>query len=264
MIRKVERFRSKTKYIGIMYIIGIILSVKNVYATPSTVLWTTCTPYMQPFGVLHVTYDTYFLDDYSYPIITGLTIGALPINELQLEVGFDLLFPSQAPLLLNAKVGTPEDVLFKGQPGWSLGIFNLGFEKNVNDYNILHFVVGKTMLEDWGALKYLGSINVGAYFGLNKNLFVSSEGETNQFGLMLGWLSYPIDVPLIDKIIFLADVMTGENVIGGGGGGVAIFFTPAIGLLTGPVFFFDKVAAGAPKGWIWTLQLDVDIDLKGQ
>jgi hypothetical protein len=34
-------------------------------------------------------------------------------------------------------------------------------------------------------------------------------------------------------------------------------------LLTGPVFFFDKDKAGVPEGWIWTLQLDVDIDLKG-
>mgnify|MGYP000120113969 CR=1 FL=1 len=57
--------------------------------------------------------------------------------------------------------------------------------------------------------------------------------------------------------------MTGKHSLGAWGGGIYFFITPNIDLLTGPVFFFDKTAAGVPEGWIWTLQLDVDIDLKG-
>jgi hypothetical protein len=57
--------------------------------------------------------------------------------------------------------------------------------------------------------------------------------------------------------------MTGKHSLGAWGGGIYLFITPTIDLLTGPVFFFDKTQAQVPEGWIWTLQLDVDIDLKG-
>ena len=117
-------------------------------------------------------------------------------------------------------------------------------------------------LEDWGAAKYLGMLELGFYYGLNKNLMMSSTGKEQQTGLLAGWFSPPIDVPLIDKIMLTADVMTGENALGAWGGGVYFYITPTIDLLTGPVFFFDKTAAGAPDGWLWTLQLDIDLDFK--
>lgn len=259
------------KQIKLFIGIGALLFSTSVLATPSTTFWAPSTPYLQPFGVLHITYDTYFLNGYNFPIVVGLTSGLIPLKEIQLEAGFDLLYPSPfvdssgkriLPLLLNAKIGTPEDTFFDGQPGWSFGIFNLGFEKGINNYNILHFMLGKTMREDWGALKYIGTIQFGFYYGLEKALFQSSDGKTNQFGIMAGWFSYPIDVPLIDKIILAADIMTGKNAFGAAGGGIYFYMIPSISLLTGPVFFFDKNAALAPQGWIWTLQLDVDIDLK--
>ena len=55
------------------------------------------------------------------------------------------------------------------------------------------------MLEDWGALKYLGTIQLGAFYGLEKTLFKSSDGKENNLGLLAGWFSYPIDVPIIEK-----------------------------------------------------------------
>jgi len=92
-------------------------------------------------------------------------------------------------LLLNTKIGTPEDTFFKGQPGWSFGIFNLGFEKGVNNYNILYFMLGKTMLEDWGALKYLGTIQVGAFYGLEKTyLHLLMERKIMLVCLQVGFL----------------------------------------------------------------------------
>jgi len=257
---------------AVSFVLSSVLVVRNAQSTPSTTFWAPSTPYLQPFGVLHITYDTYFNHKTAYPIITGLTIGLLPLKELNWEFGFDLFLPSPFkdqqgkevfPLLLNTKIGTPEDTFFKGQPGWSFGIFNLGFEKGVNNYNILYFMLGKTMLEDWGALKYLGTIQVGAFYGLEKTLFKSSDGKENNLGLLAGWFSYPIDVPIIEKIVLTADIMTGKHSLGAWGGGIYFFITPTIDLLTGPVFFFDKTAAGVPEGWIWTLQLDVDIDLKG-
>jgi hypothetical protein len=241
-----------------------IAIVKGVNATPSTTFWAPSTPYLQPYGVLHITYDSYFTISNMLPMYIGLTSGILPTKEINLEVGFDFLIPQKdllSSLILNTKIGTPEDILFKGQPGWSFGIFNLGFKKGVNDYNILYFMLGKTMLEDWGAIKYLGTVQLGAYYGLNKTLL-----NNEQFGIMAGWFSYPIDIPIIDKIVLAWDIMTGKNhVFGATGGGIYFFISPSVDLLTGPVYFLSKKSAesaGAMSQLIWTLQLDIDIDLK--
>jgi hypothetical protein len=60
-------------------------------------------------------------------------------------------------------------------------------------------------------------------------------------------------------------VMTGKNAFGGGGPGIGNYYTPAIDILTGPIFFFDKALqppAGEGSAMMWTVQLDVDIDFK--
>jgi hypothetical protein len=79
---------------------------------------------------------------------------------------------------------------------------------------------------------------------------------------MASWTSPAWDVPLVDKIALVADVQTGENALGGGGAGVGIYFTPAIVLLTGPVFFFESALQPGGSSWLWTVQLDVDVTLR--
>lgn len=233
------------------------------HATPSTTFWAPSTPYLQPFGVLHGTYDTYFGAGV-YPVDVGLTMGVLPFTALQLEVGFDLFYPTLSdgeamafPIQLNAKVGTPEDTLFKGQPGWSAGIYALGFEENVTDYNILYAVIGKT----FGPV---GTFAVGGYYGLNGDLLVDKDGDEARVGLLASWTSIGIDVPVIDKVVLAADVQTGKSAFGAAGGGVALYFTPAVAVLTGPVFFFAKELQPGGSSWMWSVQLDVDVDFKGQ
>jgi len=234
---------------------------RTACATPSTTFWAPSTPFVQPLGVLHVTYDTYFGSKAAYPIDLGLTMGVLPGKRLQSEIGFDLLYPSIAgssaidlPLVLNAKVGAPEDTYFKGQPGWSAGIFGAGLKKGFNDQNVLGAMIGKT-------LPRFGAASIGGYYALNKDLFRSASGKAERSGLMAGWLSPPIDVPRIDKIVLAWDLQTGKNALGATGGGAYLYFTPAIDLLIGPVFFFeDELQPGASKS-LWTAQLDVDLDL---
>jgi hypothetical protein len=240
---------------------GIVVSLSGAaWATPSTVFWAPSTPALQGAGVLHVTYDTYFGES-AYPIDVGLTMGVLPWKELQLEVGFDLFYPTMSgdeslemPVQLNAKIGTPEDTFFNGQPGWSVGIYGVGFKEDVTDYNILYAMLGKT-------LPYVGSLGVGGYYGLNPDLLVNAAGETGRAGLMASWFSPAIDVPLIDRIHLAADVQTGANALGAAGGGICIYFTPAVGLLTGPVFFFENELQPGQASWLWSVQLDVDVDL---
>src|SRR5262245_15125530 len=158
-------------------------------ATPSSNFWAPSVASVQPCGVLHVTYDTYFGDASSYPVDVGLGIGVLPSKALQLEVGFDLLYPTFAagepvgmPVLLNAKLGSPEDAMFTGSPAWSAGIYSLGFERRVTDYNALYALLGKT-------LPRVGSLSVGGYHGLSQDLFRGSDGELRQSGFLAGWFS---------------------------------------------------------------------------
>jgi hypothetical protein len=251
----------KTKIL-IPSLASLLLVPSLAHATPSTNMWAPSTAGVQSFGVLHVTYDTYFGTDALYPIDTGLTIGVLPMKELQLELGVDVLYPTvgpdgglDVPIYLNAKLGTPEDTFFKGQPGWSFGIYSLGFKEDVTDYNILYLMVGKT-------LPYVGTLNVGGYYGLNEDLLPTPDGDTARAGLLAGWWSPPVDVPVIDKLHFTADVQTGENALGAVGAGAAVYFTPTASLLTGPVFFLEPDLQPGGNSWMWSVQLDVDVDFK--
>jgi hypothetical protein len=248
---------------AVLVLLAVSLDASPAQATPSTNFWAPTTPGVQGFRVLHLTYDTYFNERALYPVTTGLTMGLLPSKTLQAEGGFDLLYPTlspsgpiKVPVLLNAKVGSPEDAYFKGSPAWSAGIFNVGFENDVTDYDILHAVVGKTFPR-------VGSLAVGGYYGLNEDLLKSSKGEVERSGVLAGWFSPAIDVPVIDRVHFTWDLQSGENVLGATGGGVYLYVTPAVDVLTGPVFFFDEDLQPGGSSWMWSVQLDVDFDLRG-
>jgi hypothetical protein len=194
-----------------------------------------------------------------YPTDAGLTMGVLPWKGFQLEVGFDLFYPSVSasgpidlPIVFNAKVGAPEDVYFKGQPAWSFGIYEMGLEEDYNDQNVLYANVGKT-------IPHFGVAAIGGYYGLNEDLFLSSTGQDERGGFMASWQSPSIDVPKIDKIVLAWDIQTRKNVLGATGGGAYVYFTPSIDLLMGPVFYFDEALQPGGSSWLWSMQLDVDL-----
>jgi hypothetical protein len=232
------------------------------WATPSTTFWTPATTYVQPFLVPHLTYDTYFKTDASYPIDTGLTMGVLPFEKLQAEVGFDLFLPSgtfEASPQLNAKLGIPEGAFGGWQPGVSGGIYGVGFKSNVSNYNILHAEVSKT-------IGPIGTLVAGGYYGLTEALFVSdlATGARGDRGGVMGAYITPdlnVGLPWLTKLNAAVDVMTGSNAFGAVGAGVGIFFTPAVNLLTGPVFFLESRAQPNGASWMWSMQIDVDMDV---
>jgi hypothetical protein len=239
---------------------GLLVAVSVAHATPSTNFWAPSTPGVQGFGILHLTYDSYFNDRAAYPIDTGLEIGLLPGKAVQAEGGFDLLYPTlasdraiKAPFVLNAKLGAPEGAYFKGSPAWSAGIFGVGFEKDVTDQDVLDAVVGKTF-------PVVGSVAAGGYYGLHDKLLRSSSGSDQRAGALAGWFSPSIPTRIVDHLNFTLDVQTGRNVLGATGGGVYVYVTPAVDVLTGPVFFFDRDLQPGRSSWIWTMQLDVDMD----
>ncbi len=247
-----------------------LLAAGSARATPSTTVWAPSTTYVQPYLVPHVTYDTYFwkgtptgqLGSPVYPVTTGLTMGVLPWEKLNLELGFDLLLPSPDPLLLNAKLGTPEGTLFAGSPSLAVGVMGVGTKGSAGavggtDYDLLYAQVQKNL--PWG-----GFLSGGGYYGAGgKVLWTSSDGSEQRAGFIGGAASpdIAIGIPGLKKIFFSADVQTGKNFFGAAAGAVNFAFTDSIGLLTGPVYFFDRALQPGSRDLFWTIQVDVDVTM---
>jgi len=254
-----------TKSLRLSLAFAALLLAGSAWATPSTTYWAPSTTYVQPFLVPHITYDTYFgkgifpgqAGSPIYPVTTGIEIGVLPWKELQLEVGFDLLLPSEDPLLFNAKLGTPEDTFFTGSPSLALGIFGVGTKGDATNYNAFHAMIQKNL--PWG-----GYVAAGGYYGAGPAvLWTSSEGNENRLGFM-GAIAAPdinVNIPGLKKIVPVADIQTGKNAFGAAGFGLYFYFTDTIDLLTGPVFFFDKALQPGGSSWMWTVQIDIDVTL---
>lgn len=240
-------------------------------ATPSTTFFTPATADIQPFKVLHIGIDNYFTlgrkgERGSFPTDVGLTVGVLPYEKLQLEVGIDMMEPSTDPFFFNAKLGTPEGALFEGSPAVNVGIFNAGTDSGAaaedgdgrTDYNIVDLIVGKTLPMG------MGRVHAGVYYG-NPAALVDSSGDNENSGFMVGWdlgvkSAKDSDGVEYKKWVFAADWASGKNAIGGGGVGVYHYFTRNMALLTGPVWFNDPAVASPNAGakWVWTTQIDIN------
>jgi len=267
----VKFMKSKFIIAAAVNIMMFICMIGIAQATPSTTFWTPMTPDIQPYGVVHIGIDNYFsvgnktsdesAINNSFATDAGLTVGVLPFEKLQMEIGVDYLGPSDYPVYFNAKIGTPENALFKWSPALQIGIFNVGTKRNDEgqqngtDQNIVYGVIGKT-------IPYLGRLSAGPYIG-NSAVLHSSTGDAQDKGFMVafdrGFLSVKDKKGSeFNRIVFAADYASGENAIGGGGFGLYYFFTKDISLLTGPVWFNDS---GINGRWKWTIQLDINVPI---
>ncbi|MCX8116848.1 MAG: hypothetical protein N3G78_02805 [Desulfobacterota bacterium] len=240
---------------------GLFLVNGMAFGTPTTTHWTPATTDIQPFGVLHLGVDNYFTvfqrardGGSAFGTDIGLTIGVLPFEKLQLEVGIDYIEPTDHPVSFNAKLGTPENALFSGAPALNLGIFNVGTKKDVTNQNIVFGMVGKT-------IPILGArLFAGPYIG-NGKVLVDKNGKRENKGFMIGldrgfFPAKDKEGNEYKKLVLVADYASGKNAIGGGGVGLIYYFTPNISLLTGPVWFNEKEINGK---WKWTIQFDVNL-----
>jgi hypothetical protein len=298
--------------IAIAFLFIALVMTGTASATPSTTYWTPATTDVQPFNVWHIGVDNYFrlyqsgadtlgppsntnapLRPDGFPTDVGLTVGVLPFEKFQMEVGIDGLFPGTRinpairsmgnSLLFNAKMGTPEGAFFGSWfPAINVGIFDVGTKSEITNMNIADLLIGKTLGD-------FGRIHGGGYYanpgsalmhqsgcknGTGNVQFSCSNlvnnggqgaGDTNRgrrqnSGGMVGydygfWKVKDKEGNEYNKWMFAADYASGKNFIGGGGFGIYHFFTKDIDLLTGPVWFNDHVING---GWKWTVQLDIN------
>ncbi len=236
-------------------------------ATPSTVVWTPATTYTQPYLVPHVTYDTYVAEKGMLQNTYGLTMGVIPSDKIQGEVGFDAFYPT-APygrphtgdfLQLNGKLSVAENLLGGWSPALSVGIANAGLKSDVSNYDTLHADLGKSFP--------IGTIAVGGYYGAgSKLLWTNSAGGEERAGFMGSYTSPDIKIglPGLEKIVVAADYASGKNWFGAAAGALVIYFNSNIDLLTGPVWFTDRTLYKTAYGsdFMWTFQLDVDVPFR--
>jgi hypothetical protein len=255
----------------VLAVIALCAEMDAARATPSTTFYTPATSDVQPFGVFHFGVDNYFTigkkGANKGALPTDLTlpeVGVLPYEKLQLEVGADILEPSDHPFFFNFKFGTPEGAIFDGSPAINIGMFDVGTHGSVSgpgdvrtDYDIADIIIGKTL--PFG----LGRLHAGAYYG-NAAALVDKNGVKANTGFMVGWDKGIVHTKdnsgEYDKWVFAADYASGKNYIGGGGVGVYHYFTKDISLLMGPVWFNEPAVAGPNPGakWTWTTQLDIN------
>lgn len=171
----------------------LILIPRDICATPSTHIWAPSTD-VQPYKKWHITSDFYFPAERdsqgSRPdTITnlGLTVGILPFEKLQMEVGLDhktgLGDLDDYPMYFNGKVGIPEDSLSEFFPALALGVYDVGTKHNETNYNIIYGKTAKTFYINGLSL---GRFSIGYFYGNPKLLLDKNENRDNN-GIFSAW-----------------------------------------------------------------------------
>ena len=225
-------------------------------ATPSTQVWIPSTD-VQKYKNVHLNVDNYVSSEqeaaggWKAPLfMIGPTVGVLPYEKVQAEVGFDLMRAGLAsdsdPLYLHAKVGTPEGSLFAGSPALALGGYNFGTKKDVTDQNIVYGLAAKNFGK-------IGRISAGYYSG-NDKVLVDENGDKENTGVLLSWDRTISEVS--DKLWAAVDYQGGNSALGALSFGLAWAFSPNTSVIFGyDVYNNDKIA-GANT---YTVQLDINL-----
>ncbi len=241
----------------IALILGLMLLAGTAaYATPSTQIWIPSTD-IQPFNKWHFGFDQYIKvkktdagTRETTVVNNGITVGVLPFEKIQAEIGIDQrtisLEPYDSnPLYYNAKIGTPEDSLFKGSPAIAVGGYDFGTKKDLTDFNLIYGVVAKT----FGAA---GRFSVGYYAG-NDKLLLNKNGEKDATGVLASWDRTISEIS--DKLWVAVDYQGAENGYGATSLGIAWKFAPNVGVIVGYDIFTNKDALKPTA----TFQIDIDL-----
>ncbi len=241
----------------------VLLAGTAAFATPSTQIWIPSTD-IQPFKKVHFGFDQYLkarkTDSTTREpnvINNGITVGVLPTEKIQMEIGIDQralgVEPyDSAPIYFNAKIGTPEDSLFEYSPAIAIGGYDFGTKKYTTDAgwgtdnNIVYGLLAKTIGK-------AGRFSLGYYQG-NDKLLLDKNGKKDEKGVLASWDRTLSEIS--DKLWVAVDYMGGDNAYGALSYGVAWKFAPNVGVILG----MDKFNNTDLKS-TYTVQVDIDLDL---
>jgi hypothetical protein len=218
------------------------INVEYSYSTASTQIWIP-SPDFQKWKTVHLGIDSYLRTSKTEGIrgagITdlGLTTGLLPFDKFQGEIGVDYLYMGDSnyddyPIYFNAKIGFPENALFKNSPAVALGAYNVGLKKNLTDYNIVYALIAKT-------IPFAGRISIGYYTG-NEKILVDENLKKANSGILLSWDRTFSEIS--DKLWLAVDYQGGENYLGALNFGAAWSFSKNVSVIVGYDIYNNKDA----------------------
>ena len=251
-----------------MAMVLLVAAAGTVSATPSTQIWIPSTD-IQTYKTVRLEIDNYFrasgAKDSNVPgardpnsLDVGLTVGVLPFQAIQMEVGFDYLTIAndpndQHPWSGNIKLATPEESLFKFSPALAVGLYNARPVKDIatsdapsvtSGQNIVYGLVAKTV-PPMGPLPSLGRFSAGYYRGSKRALVDNPDparAKPANDGVLVSWDRTMSEIS--DKLWFGVDYQGGENVDGSWNFGFSWNFTKNIALLAGYDVYTQKNQAG--------------------
>lgn len=218
-------------------LLGLLLAITSISvarATGSTQIWIPSTD-IQAFKTPHLGIDNYIRTEKGTNGLqgaaiydAGLTMGVLPFNKVQAEIGIDyismgdIVYDNQ-PVYFNAKLGIPEDSLFKFCPALAIGAYSFGLKKDLTDYNIMYALIAKT-------IPFIGRLSAGYYIG-NEKLILDDKGNKENSGILLSW-----DRPMkeiSDKLWLAVDYQGGQNFLGSLNIGFSWAFSKNVSVIVG-------------------------------
>ncbi|MDK9698698.1 MAG: hypothetical protein OEM52_00920 [bacterium] len=232
----------------------------TAFATATTHIWGPSTD-VQGFKVMHITSDMYLPTQLDAPNNTagtrlppitnlGLTMGVLPFEKMQMEVGFDHKSGfgnvDKYPMYFNAKIGIPEKAFHQFSPAIAVGMFDLGTKADVTDYNTGYGKLAWTLAS-------AGRISVG-YFSGNEKLLLDSKGEKDNAGVMAAW-----ERTVFEKGWVCVEYMGTKSAYGTLNLGFAWKFADNVSVLVGYDIMNDKDLAGVED--CITIQTDIDFPI---
>jgi hypothetical protein len=226
----------------LIYSVLFLIVSKVSFATPSTQIWIPSTDF-QKWKTMHLGLDNYIRTNKINGVRgagmfdMGLTTGLLPFEKIQGEIGMDYLSMGDSnyddyPLYFNAKIGVPEGAMFKSSPAIAFGAYNIGFKKDLTNYNILYGVIAET-------IPFLGRLSVGYYSGNNKLLVDENLKKANS-GVLLSWDRTMTEIS--DKLWLAVDYQGGENYLGALSFGASWAFSKNVSVIFGYDIYNNKNA----------------------
>lgn len=240
------------KFIFLILALYLALTYK-VYSTPSTHIWAPSCD-VQPYKLFHLTADYYVPvgenpdGSFSSPVInSGLTVGILPFEKLQAEVGVDHIAGygdfDKYPFYFNFKLGVPEGAISNIFPQVAFGMYCIGTKADLTDYNIGYFKVAKT-------INPVGKFSLGVYVG-NEKLLLDDNGNIDNKGILFAVERTLSEIS--DKLWICFEYQSGRNSFGTTNVGFSYKFSDNTSLLFGVNFYNNKQVAPT-----YTIQTDID------
>jgi hypothetical protein len=247
----------------ILIILAVLYFINSEYSfsTPSTQIWIPSTDF-QKWKTFHLGIDNYIRAEKINGIrgagITdfGLTTGLLPFEKFQGEIGVDFLYMGDNnyddyPAYLNAKLGLPEEALFKNSPAIAFGAYNIGFKKDLTNYNIIYGAIAKT-------IPVIGRLSVGYYTGNGKILVDENLKKANS-GLLISWDRTMSEIS--DKLWLAVDYQGGQNYLGALSFGASWAFSKNVSVIFGYDIYNNKNAyynTNNQNANTFTAQIDIN------